>query len=630
MAPAWFVYAIQSTPEPDFLLGNSVELRQRLAVVFAALASLVVMGAVYGLWLRRALVSGRFSTLRQACAHLNRSLLVLLALPALPLLAVRSFETEHTWLTFSIIAVTAGLVLVWVYHLGGWDWTRLRRALRRLPPSTPWLVTGGCAALYVFEISRLAILQHHALQIHSKDLGNYTNVLWNALGGEFLRSTFMRGDVHYSSHFDPILMLLAPIYAIEPRAETLLIFQSVWLAIGAIPVFLAARRVLGSPWWGTWAAVVYLLQPALHGANLYQFHSLTLVIPILCGLIYCADSGRWLPYSFLLAGMLLTREDMPVVALFVGIYCIVAGRSTRAGRLTILVSIVYLALVKLFVMPDPGVFMADSPGSYSFAYYYDELVFDRSLGARAIALTLLSNPGFILQYVLSPAKLSYLLQLLLPTLFVPLLAARMRWLVVYGLAITLLASREPMFSVHFQYTATILPGLLLALPVGVKLLADRSADWLSLSPERIRCALGVAIAVATLGVSAKYGALLPNEAFRAGFFRLERELSSEKAERYRWLRRVVEQIPADASVSATKAIGAHIANRDGAYFFPEIRDADYLLIDRRRVNKSRSRSSKMQQLEAEGRYRRIDAFGELELYQASGDPSGDRSISRKK
>ena len=615
IAPAWFVYALQSTPDPDFLLNNSMELQQRLTVVLAALGSLIVAGTIYGLWVGRMLAVGRFPTLRDACAYLNRSLLILLALPALPLLTVHNFETEHTWLTFTIIAITAVLALVWSYHLSGSDWSALRRAAQRLPRQLPWLVTGACSMFYVFAISRLAILQHHALHVHSKDLGNYVSVVWNALGGEFLRSTFMRGDVHYSSHFDPILMLLAPIYAIEPRAETLLIFQSIWLALGAVPVFLAARRVLESSWWGTWASVIYLLQPALHGANLYQFHSITLVIPIFCWLIYCADTRRWLPYGFLLAAMLLTREDMSLAAIFVGIYCISARRSARAGGLTIFVSVIYLLIVKLFVMPDAGLFMADSKESYSFAYYYDDLVSDPALGVRGILLSLLSNPAFVLQHILTTAKVSYLLKMLMPTLFLSLLAGRMRWLLVYGLAATVLATHEAMFTVTFHYTATILPGLLLALPVGVKVLADRSADQFSLSRWRTRCALGVAIAVATLGISAKYGALVPNDAFRVGFFRLERELSVEDAARYRWLLGVVEEIPADASVSATKALGAHIANRDWAFFFPELRDADYLLIDRRRVSKDRSLAGKMREIE--GQYELIEAFGELELYRRS-------------
>ena len=99
-----------------------------------------------------------------------------------------------------------------------------------------------------------------------------------------------------SAHFDPILLLLAPAYLIAPNAETLLIIQSVWLASGAIPLFLLASRVIRSSWVALVIAGAYLLHPALHGINMYEFHSLALVVPLLFWVVYLLERQRIVGY----------------------------------------------------------------------------------------------------------------------------------------------------------------------------------------------------------------------------------------------------------------------------------------------------------------------------------------------
>ena len=59
---------------------------------------------------------------------------------------------------------------------------------------------------------------------------------------------------------------------LSPRAETLLVLQSVWLATGVAPLYLLGKKRLGNPWFGVLLAATYVLYPALHGANLFDFH----------------------------------------------------------------------------------------------------------------------------------------------------------------------------------------------------------------------------------------------------------------------------------------------------------------------------------------------------------------------
>ena len=65
--------------------------------------------------------------------------------------------------------------------------------------------------------------------------------------------------------------MLVPIYALAPRAETLLIIQATLIGAAVIPLFLFSRNRLG-PYQAVSIAAMYVFYAPLHGGNLYDFH----------------------------------------------------------------------------------------------------------------------------------------------------------------------------------------------------------------------------------------------------------------------------------------------------------------------------------------------------------------------
>src|SRR5262249_60600206 len=51
---------------------------------------------------------------------------------------------------------------------------------------------------------------------------------------------------HGSAHFDPILVVLSPLYLLYPRAEMILVLQCLWVGGGVVPAYLIAQDKLGS------------------------------------------------------------------------------------------------------------------------------------------------------------------------------------------------------------------------------------------------------------------------------------------------------------------------------------------------------------------------------------------------
>ena len=64
---------------------------------------------------------------------------------------------------------------------------------------------------------------------------------------------------------------------------------------------------------------------------MFDFHSLSLVVPTLMWSIYCIDTGRIKTYWAVLFVMLITREDISLLSCFIGVYAIVKASTRRRG-----------------------------------------------------------------------------------------------------------------------------------------------------------------------------------------------------------------------------------------------------------------------------------------------------------
>jgi uncharacterized membrane protein len=609
IAPGLAAWPLLNADELAFVVENNLAIDFRKQIIVWMVLSLVTVVGFYlvaQLALLRRGVRVRFG---QAARRLNRYTFVVIALPFFVVLLHRGIETEHEFLVLVIMAIITGILGVFIYRLlsgRGLDEEQLRRVW--LPP----LMLALVGAYYAGYLSYMALLDHRNLGTHIYDLGIYDNLLWNTAHGDFLGCGYCKGGKHMSAHFDPILGLIAPIYRFYPRAETLLVFQSVWLATGVIPLYLMAKRRLGNPWLGVILALVYAFYPALHGANMFDFHSLTLVVPLVMWALYLVDAGAVWRYWIVLALMLMTREDMPLLACFIGAYAVVQRRATT-GLITIGVALTYLVVVKLYVMPDPGLLMK-SKDSISYIYFFEDMIPHPEEGLRGLVISFFTNPGFVLKVLFMEQKVFFFLALLMPLLFLPVVAGPKRIVMLYGLVFLGLASRKHVFSLHFQYSSVLFPVLIMSLPDAIdRASRSRVAVAYGLRQRRLVWTLAWTALVSTLLVSFKFGGMIPNDHFYAGWNRLVRIPGPDKIERYRFVREVVESIPPDASVCSTSALGPHISNRKHVSKWPSIRDADYLFLQAEGFKKADKR--RLERLVRRGTYRKVRAEHGIELYE---------------
>jgi uncharacterized membrane protein len=370
---------------------------------------------------------------------------------------------------------------------------------------------------------------------------------------------------------------------------------------------------------GVLLAACYALHPALHGANLYEFHSLTLAtVPILWTLYFLATDRR-VAYFAALAVALLVREDIPLMLSMVGVATILrpGGKQRGLGLATIAICATYFVVVKKVFMTSSGVIMS-GPEAYSFAYYYEELI-PSGHGVAGILLSLLTNPVFVLSHVFEEPKMVFLATVFVPMLFVPFLVRTGRLTILYGLALCLLASRTAVFSTHFQYTNTILPFAFALVPEGLaKLRQGRVARALALRPRALTAGLVAAMFVASATVSIKFGGIFDNLSFKGGFYRVTRTLTDDHRAAHAWMEEAVRTIGPTASVGVTNKTGPHVSGRRHVYFYGQ-RGTEYVLLDEKELKADRLRRHK--EAVSAGRLVEISRHQSLALFKAQKPPA---------
>ncbi len=572
LSPALFLWPLLHRDRLGYVLDNRLPPADRYALITAVLASLCFGGAAYAVMVARAARAAPDASLRSLGSALNRKLLWLLALPLLPPLSLSGLSSRSPFITLLLVALIAGVLGVWLYALslgGGQPVSR-----RRFPALA---IVLGCVVAHGAFFSWLAVQRHDAFDTRIFDLGIYDNILWYSSHGAPLGSSFVRAGSHVSAHVDPILLLLAPLYRLAPRAETLLVFQAFWLASGAIPLFLLSDAALEAPLAALLIALCYLLHPALHGACLFDFHSLSLAIPLVLWALHALGRGHARGFGVAVALLLLTREDAAFLVGGIALCSLLSGRRASFGLAALIAAVAYLAAVKLFVMPRSSLLMQDSASSYSYESFYADLIPIEGEGALGLLGSLLSNPAFVLAHVLAPQKWLFVLVMFLPTLGLPALAGPGRVMLVYGLAFTLLSSRPAVHQIGFQYVAVLLPFAFALVPPALASLRARAP--FGLDGARLGRALLACLLVSGALVSWKFGAILPNRAFHAGGLVLSRPPDARVAATRAALGRALAKIPTEASLAVGDRLGPHASNRRRVERFMETSSTDYILVE---------------------------------------------------
>jgi len=468
----------------------------------------------------------------------------------------------------------------------------------RLKRQIPVLILALLVLTYSAFFGFMSVTQHESLRTHVFDLGNVDQTLWNTVHGRPFHFTTqpLVGENRLGMHVEPILLLLAVLYLVVPDPRGLLIVQTVGLALGAVPLYGLARQRLGHAYTALAFPVAYLLLPALQATNLFEFHAVALAPLFLLTTFYCLERAEpspipsvgadeippaeprprwaWLGYAVCLFLALCCKEDISLIAVLLGLYIVIVKRKWLPGVLTTVAGVLWFTTAVYVIIPH------FRPAGSPFLEFYD------GLGDNPIAIgwNLLSSPDLLVSRAFTPENALLLRSFLLPLLGMPILGFPFWLLAGPSLAISLFSQNPLMHRMErYHYAAPMIPVMMVSAVYGMSWLSRTLAVmWVrggflppveSSRRERWRHTTSVVLAVLLVGASLWYH-------YHRGFTPLSRAFNWPGPTAHdRLFGEIARLIPGEAVISAQPNLFPHLSQRERAYFWPDPRDKEYIVLD---------------------------------------------------
>jgi uncharacterized membrane protein len=414
---------------------------------------------------------------------------------------------------------------------------------RWAPPDTASALALTCLiALYVVVFGTLTWMQQSNFGTFGFDMGIYDQGIW--LLSRF-KAPFdtVRGLNYFAHHVNVITLAFVPFYWLGAGPHFLYLIETIWMALGALPVWLLARDRLGSRWLPLGLAASYLLYPSLEWINWWHFHPDALIITPLLFAWWLANRARWGWFSVAVAVALLCKEDAALAVAVLGLVLALRGHR-RAGALTCVAGVGWFLLATKVIIP-----IANGGSS---PFYVKELFPGFGDSLSAIAVNLITHPARFFSLVSQPDRLTYYRELLVPVAFMPLAAIEVLLIGVPQAAVNSISGHALTHDIRYHYSSIVIAAVFLATVESCARLGGRVA---------VRRLLVGLIVVTSLAANVAWSPSPIGTHYRTGIWALAQP-------RHEVVRDALELVPGGVGVSATYYLVPHLTHRVHIYEFP--------------------------------------------------------------
>lgn len=388
---------------------------------------------------------------------------------------------------------------------------------------------------------------HHGLGTSAYDYGLYDQGIWLMSRFEAPFVTLMGRNL-LGDHASFILILMVPIYWLFPSAGALFFVQSLFIALGALPVFLLARRLLHSEAVALVLAVCYLLHPAVAWTNRENFHP-DFFLGFFVGMaIYGAIERKWRTYFVFVALALLVKEDVSLVVIPLGVW-VALRRDVRRGLATVFASLAMAVFGTMVVMKN----LIGAPTRNAWRIPFG--------GPSGVIRETIERPGNVIEHFRSDGRPFYFWQMTAPFAWIMARAPSVALISLLVLTTNMLSTFWYQYQIEYHYSLIPVPALALGTVWALSKIEQQARRW----------CVG-AVALMSVWTCLMWGAV--------PIGKLITPWANDPigvAMPYSWspshpvaeaARDIVRDIPSDAVVSAQYTITAQLARREQIYMFP--------------------------------------------------------------
>ncbi len=418
---------------------------------------------------------------------------------------------------------------------------------------TSLIILTSLFLIYSFLTGGAAIMKYQCWLTGTFDSGIFTQIFYamSTNLSQVVTVEFNKVISHFSVHVSPFLYLLLPGYLIGKSTVALIIMQTLFMGSSIFPLYLIARKRGLSNFQATLLPFCLILSPIMTNSVMFSFHAVEFSMPIVLWLLYFYEK-KYIKATLIMSALLLMiREDMPIPCFFISIYAWLALREKRALIPAVMSILWYIICVKVIIPQSGGVPCFDR---YSALMAY-------GTGSAAFGKTIIGNPLYALHTVLTTDKTLFVMQIMLPLLFLPLFRLRGLILLIPAVLMHLLSNYEPLYQVYYHYPTTTLAICLY--------LATTNAGFFK---RRKICSTALALCVI---LSALCGV-----AFTSRFL-VYYPLYLKHQNNFKEFEIIGKSIPEDQGVSTSLRFGPKLANRKNLRIFPNTTDCNYIFLDLR-------------------------------------------------
>lgn len=436
----------------------------------------------------------------------------------------------------------------------------------------------GVAALFWIVCCVLVLQRYYNFYptYVSFDQGIFNQVFWNSLHGDWFEGSLSSTEsiavaqgalptVAYhrlGQHFTPALLLWLPWYALWPSPAGLSVLQVTLVTIAGFVLYALARHY-HPPRLSAWIAVSYYGAIAVISPTLANFHDICQIPLFLFGLLLALEKRRWWLFGILALLTLAVREDSGVVLFGIGFYLLLSRRWPWLGLGLCGLSLGYMLVVTNLIMPW---FSTDVSQRFMIEEF-GQFVDGEEASTIDVLLGILKNPWRLIVEVISPfdRTLRYLLGQWVPLAFITIISPS-AWALAGLPTLKILIQQQDItaLSLHLRYAMTLVPGLFYGAILWWSAHTDRFDR-----PFRRFWAACIALSLfftVTANPNRTLSWLIPDSFQPWVYVSPPRQWQHSQA-----IRSLLNQIPPDASLTATDHIVAHVSNRREVLRFPRLR-----------------------------------------------------------
>jgi uncharacterized membrane protein len=394
---------------------------------------------------------------------------------------------------------------------------------------------------YALRFSQLVIRRHNEFGSFDYDLGIYDQGIW--LLGEGRQFLTVRGIRFFGHHWNPATVLFVPFYKWFGAGPNLLnVAQAIAVSAGAIPTYVATRKISRSSWIGLAVAIAYLGHPSSGWLIQELFHPETMAIPFVLGAWAFALHDRWRWYGACIVMALLWKEDIALATAMLGLF-VVWRKNRSISLITFFGSVAYFLVSTKLIIPA---FLGRN-------VFYEDLYGDLGSSMSDIGKTAITDPSKVQKVLRDHDAEKYANSIMRPYGYIGFLSPSYLMVGVPQFFANLLSTLGFIWDPRFHYVAMPLVGSTMA---AARAIATRTKWWL-------RCALVVVMLLFVHGV--RNDGIGPwSSKYDDGFWPTSNQRTTAI-----W-KEAISHIPDDPTVVTSSMYLAtpHLTHRPEAYTFP--------------------------------------------------------------